>query len=281
MTEKTVSQAVEQRDNGPGAMIKQYEGDFATVAPAHIKPATFVRLGQGVLRRDKKLADAARKNPGSLLSALLDCARLGHEPGTEAFYLVPFGNEVTGIEGYRGQVERMYRAGAVASVKAEVVYANDQFDYDPAMDRPVHKIDWFADDRGDMKLVYAYAVMHDGSTSKVVVMNQKKVNEHKAMSKSANASDSPWKKWPEAMWLKTAVHELEKWVPTSAEFRREQLRAAAEADSARSRHPAPDLPPHDPGTGEIHDAEIVDPDEQAAAEHAEEQARDDAAAEAS
>lgn len=279
MTNQTVSQAVQKRDNGPGSMIARYEGDFATVAPAHIKPETFVRLGQGLLRRNDALRKAAERNPGSLLSALLECARLGHEPGTEAFYLVPFGSEVTGIEGYRGQVERMYRAGAVASVKAEVVFSNDQFDYDPAMDRPVHKIDWFADDRGEMKLVYAYAVMHDGSTSKVVVMNKKKVDEHKAVSKSANSSDSPWKKWPESMWLKTAIHELEKWVPTSAEYRREQLRAAAEADSARQ---APAAPPVDPDTGEIHDAELVDDDDaQAAAEHAEEQARDEAAAEAS
>ena len=30
------------------------------------------------------------------------------------------------------------------------------------------------------------------------------------------------------MVLKTAVHQLAKWVPTSAEYRREQLRAATE-----------------------------------------------------
>jgi hypothetical protein len=39
------------------------------------------------------------------------------------------------------------------------------------------------------------------------------------------------------MWMKTGAHRLAKWVPTSAEYMREQLRAvrdvAAERDSAR------------------------------------------------
>ena len=225
MTE-TVSNAVARR-NQAEALIEQYSNDFATVLPSHIKPATFVRLAQGVLRRNPQLQAAAAKNPGSFLSALLDAARLGHEPGTEQYYLVPFGNEVTGIEGYRGVIERMYRAGAIASVKAEVVRENDEFIYDPGMPRPHHKVDWFGD-RGPIKGAYAYAEFKDGSTSKVVVINREYIEKVKRESKGANRPDSPWTRWEEAMVLKTVAHRLEPWVPTSNEVRTTDTAAAPE-----------------------------------------------------
>jgi len=275
MTE-TVSTAVAKR-NGAEALIERYSNDFATVLPSHIKPATFVRLAQGVLRRNPQLQNAATKNPGSFLSALLEAARLGHEPGTEQYYLVPFGGEVQGIEGYRGVIERMYRAGAVASVKAEVVREGDEFAYDPGeMDRPVHKVDWFGD-RGPIKGAYAYAVFKDGSTSKVVVINRQYIEQVKRESKSAGRPDSPWVKWEEAMVLKTVAHRLEPWVPTSSEYRREALRAVAEADNLRTPQPGVirDMATGqgvDLRTGEVVDGEVVDPDadayEQAAAEAA-------------
>jgi len=273
----TVGQAIEQRDSGPGVLIKQYSDSFAQVLPSHIRPETFVRLSQGLLRRDEKLRKAAERNPGSFLAALMDCARLGHEPGTDQYALVPFGDEVTGIEQYQGEIERMYRAGAVASVKAEIVYTGDRFVYDPGtMDRPEHTIDWWGD-RGKPVGGYAYAIMKDGATSKVVVMNEATINRHKKESKTANRSDSPWVKWWESMWLKTFTHELEKWVPTSAEYRREQLRAAVEAHNLRTATFTPTSPGRwqtdhpetgqatNLDTGEIADAVVV-PEEQTPAE---------------
>ena len=111
------------------------------------------------------------------MAALLDAARLGLEPGTEQFYLTPRkvkGQlEVLGIVGWQGYVELMYRAGAVSSVVAEVVYAGDRFRFQPGKDDvPDHEIDWDAEDRGKLRLAYAYARMKDGSTSKAVVLNK-------------------------------------------------------------------------------------------------------------
>lgn len=260
----TVTNAVAQQDNGPGALVTRYADDFAQVLPSHVKPDTFVRLAQGILRRDQSLARAAAGNPGSFMAALLECARLGHEPGTSQYALVAFGNEVTGIEQYTGKVERMYRAGAVASVKAEVVRSNDHFAYDPAtMDRPDHRVDWFGGDRGDLIGVYAYAEMKDGSTSRVVVMNRAQVMEHKAMARGASSANSPWNKWEESMWLKTAAHELEKWVPTSSEYLRDQARALGEtirhANRPTSAPPANTEPtPADPIRAEVVTGEAQD-----------------------
>jgi len=233
MTENTVTNAVAVRDNGPGAMVEQYKADLAMVMPSHVKPDTFVRLAVSVLRRDKNLALAAANNPAALMGALMEAARLGLDPGTEQYYLVPRKangrTEIQGIRGYQGEIELMYRAGAISSVVVEAVRQNDTFRYTPGRDeRPLHEIDWDAADRGPLRLVYAYAVMKDGATSKVVVLNRTQVMAAKSMSSGSSSAYSPWQKHEEAMWMKTAAHRLTKWVPTSAEYLREQLRAKAE-----------------------------------------------------
>jgi recombination protein RecT len=246
MTE-TVSTAVAKReDKGGGhAMIAQYRDSFVAVVPSHVKPDQWIRLAQGALKKGKvvevrnrdgstwkgtELELAARNNPGALLAHLLDAARLGLEPGTEQYYLTPRKVkdqlEILGIIGYQGHIELMYRAGAISSVIAECVYRNDTFRFRPGVDeRPVHEIDWDSADRGELRLAYAYAVMKDGATSKVVVLNGAAIAKVKASSQGASTSYSPWVKHPDAMWLKSAVRQLAKWVPTSAEYMREQLRA--------------------------------------------------------
>jgi recombination protein RecT len=249
MTTKTVGNAIAKRDeNKPQTtteMVQQYRNDFATVLPSHIKAATWVRVATGALKKgDKdrrtgmtKLEAAARNNPAAFFQALLDAARLGLEPGTEQYYLTPRKNknnggreEILGIPGYQGYIELMYRAGAISSVVAEVVYTGDKFSYLPGRDeRPQHEIDWDSDNRGELRLAYAYAVMKDGATSRVVVLNRKAIDRVKRSSQGADSDYSPWKAHAEAMWLKTAVRQLAKWVPTSAEYITAQRRAEAEA----------------------------------------------------
>jgi recombination protein RecT len=263
------SQALAKVKSGGEQMIEQYQGSFAMVLPSHFKPDMFVRLSQGLLRRDKDLARAANNNPGSFLSALLDCARLGLEPG-DTYHLAVFGGEVTGIVDYRGEIELMHRAGVVASIKAEVVYSDDVFEWEPGtMDRPLHKPDWFGE-RGEMIGVYAYGVLKDGTTSRVVVMSKPEVHKVRALAKNWNRQSSPWSKWPDRMWLKTAIHQLAKFVPSSAEYREAAIRAEAQAQTAAGQigvslpapdFTAPEIPEANPTTDtddDVIDAEIVD-----------------------
>jgi recombination protein RecT len=257
----SVSTAVAQQDRSVVNLVPQYRVEFAELLPAHVKADTFIRLAVGALRKNPQLKTAAENDPASLIFALREAARLGHEPGTEAFYLVPMGGKVEGWEGYRGVIERMYRAGAISSVKAEVVHGNDVFHFTPDMDRPQHEVDWFGD-RGPILGAYAYAVMRDGSTSKVIVVNQSYLAKVRAMSRGSDKPTSPWVKWEEAMVLKTVVHRLEPFVPTSSEYLREQLRAAADvqAEKGAPAVSAADVPADPDGvdvtTGVI-DAEVV------------------------
>jgi recombination protein RecT len=254
----SIGSAVQQTQNTPTNMVSQYRGDFAMVLPSHIKPETWVRVAQGALKKGErgsngltKLEEAATNNPGAFMQALLEAARLGLEPGTEQFYLTPRKQkgrlEILGITGYQGEIELMYRAGAINSVTAEVVREHDVFDYQPGRDeRPNHVIDWDKD-RGGLRLVYAFASMKTGGTSKVVVMNRDAINKVKGSAQGSSSEYSPWVKHEEAMWLKSAVHQLAKWVPTSPEYIREQLRAVRDV----AAEPAP--PNVDTTTGEIQD----------------------------
>lgn len=274
----TISGAIEKAAAPkPSTMVRQHADSFRAVLPSHVKAATWVRLAQSALKKGKKAKDsrgrelpstelelAANNNPGVFLASLLEAARLGLEPGTEQYYLTPRkvkGRlEILGIVGYQGYIELMYRAGAISSVVAECVYSNDSFRYQPGIDeRPRHEIDWDADDRGALRLVYAYAVMKDGATSKVVVLNKSAIKKIKESAQGADTEYSPWQKHEASMWLKSAVRQLAKWVPTSAEFITTQLRAERAAEQSEPGLSVdmiePGLPADD---DDVIDGEIVD-----------------------
>jgi recombination protein RecT len=270
---ETVSQAVEKRENGPVSIMWSRRKHFDAVLPQHLDIEAFLGTAAGALYGDNDLMEAAEASPESLITALMECASLGHRPGSDEYYLIPRKRkgrpEVQGIEGYRGIVERMYRSGAVASVVVREVCAKDKFEYvEGEHDRPQHTVDWFGGNRGEMVGVYAYALLTTGAVSRVVILSRDDVMAARESSDSKNSQYSPWNRMdggpnhPEftgrAMWWKTAARRLEPWVPTSAEFRREQLRAAVEADNLRRPSAVPEpvfRSPEQPA--EVHDAEIV------------------------
>ena len=259
----------------PADLIARHAVDFGTVLPSHIHAPVWVRVAQAAVRRDNNLMQAAAESPGTLMTSLLNAARLGLEPGTEEFYLTPRTvkgrKEILGIVGYQGIIELMYRAGAVSSVVAECVYTSDEFDYQPGRDDlPRHVIDWDSEDRGPLRLVYAYARMHSGSVSKVVVLNKPEINKIKASAQGSTSQYSPWRTNESAMWLKSAVRQLRKWVPTSAEHR-DQLRVDAQGVARVQAEVASDRPRLNVTTGEMLDVDAIDgeyatPAEQAAGE---------------
>jgi recombination protein RecT len=285
MTATTVSQAVATRETGIVSVMWQRKTHFAAILPDHIEVKGFLGTAAAALYGNADLMRAAETSPDTLITALMRCAALGHQPGTDEFYLTPRKKkgvpQVLGIEGYRGIVERMYRSGAVASVVVREVCAKDKFRYVEGLDdKPVHGIggtnhtgadatgaDFFGAsgtrDRGEMVGVYAYAQLTTGAVSRVVILNRDDVLA--ARDAGGYRADDPYSPWnrldagkdhPEftgrSMWWKTAARRLEPWVPTSAEFRREQLRAAVQAAGPAAAPPAsmPDT--------EIHEAVIVE-----------------------
>lgn len=262
MTKTTAVATSQQSAANMRTFLQTQATDIALIAPAHISASTFIAVATDALSRDELLLQAARANPVKLIAALMKAARYGLEPGTEEFYLTPRKSkgqwEILGIVGYQGIIKMIYNAGAVSSVVVELVRANDTFEYAPGLnDRPIHRIDWVSE-RGEPVLVYAYAVMKDGATSKVVVLNRTDIDRHRAASDSKDSQFSPWNKWPEAMWMKTAARQLGKWVPTSAEVRTTTGTIIPPTGSVVSEPDFDDGPTVDTETGEITEGEIVD-----------------------
>lgn len=201
--------------------------DAALPADQTGEVANFIASAISKLYENPDLLQAATANPASLMKALNEAARLGLAPGSEHYYLTPRGGKkgqsVLGVVGYQGEIELMYRSGAVSHVIVEAVFENDEFDWDPAtMKVPVHKPlgsggkAWFAGKkkRGALVGAYACAVMKDGSTA-VQLADEDRIDAAKEASATADKSFSPWHGHETAMYKKTAVHQLAKFVPTS------------------------------------------------------------------
>lgn len=276
MTDQAVAT---RQDHAPViGQMWQRKTHFAAILPDHIDVKAFLGTAAAALYADDDLMRAAEQNPDSLIIALMECAALGHRPGTDEFYLlwrkIKGRPTVQGLEGYRGIIERMYRSGAVKKVIVREVCANDKFRYIEGIDdRPLHSIggegetgaDFFGDDgsrdRGQMVGVYSYAVLETGAVSRVVLLSKADVMAARDNSDSRDSSYSPWnrldggKDHPEykgrSMWWKTAARRLEPWVPTSSEFRREQLRAEAAAVPAAAADAARDAQDRDAETPEV------------------------------
>lgn len=264
MTETVRGATVAQREDPPGVKIaKTYGPQFAEVLPDHIESKAFIGSAIATLRKNPDLLTAANNSQTAFVNVLMDCARLGHVPGSPEYYLTArrskdHGNKqiIVGIEGYRGVIERMYRSGAVASVIVREVCRTDRFTFTEGVDSvPIHEIDWFGEidrtDPANIIGVYAYARLTTGSTSRVVVLSKAEIEKARMRSDAGKANAGPWKTDYRAMAWKTAAHRLEPWVPTSSEYRREQLRAAVAADKAATERV-------DVETGEIIDAEVVE-----------------------
>ena len=207
MTE-TVSSAVEQV-----AAPKMISPDtFASVLPAHLGAEKFTRWALTILRKPE-LAQVATTPQGqlSIMSALMDCATLGLEPG-RTYHLVPFKGTVTGVVDYKGEIQLITNANPSASVIAQLVRKADDFHLTGANVPPRHDADWFGD-RGDITGGYAYVDFGGGRYSLVARMSEADFLHHRSVAKTHNV----WDEWPEPMRLKTLVHQLRRWVPWSAE----------------------------------------------------------------
>jgi recombination protein RecT len=293
MATQTVTGAVARREAGPVTVMWGRRAHFKAVLPASVDVEAFLGTAAGALYASADLMEAATRSPDSLIVAMMRCAALGHMPGTDEFYLTPRKKkgvpQVLGIEGYRGVIERMYRSGAVAKVVVREVCAKDQFSYtEGADDKPVHSFggegstgaDFFGAtgfrDRGPMVGVYAYAQLTTGAYSRPAILNRADVEAARdAGGWKPDDLFSPWnrmdagKDHPEfqgrSMWWKTAAKRLEPWVPTSAEYRREQLRASASAAAAAAAGPAgspasgaASYRPREDEAADIHDADVVE-----------------------
>lgn len=232
--------AEDQAGKTPDKVIELHRGRLAAVLPRQLQPAEasagWFSAALAQLRSNRKLWDAAQADVGAFMAAMSEAARLGLVPGTEQYYLTVRSGKIQGIVGYQGVVELMYRSNKIRAVICDVVRRTDQFYIDQVnrelQHQPAEGLTWFDEtERGSVIGAYAFAVMEDGTTSHIVRIGNERIA--RARGASSAGDKGPWATDEAAMVRKTALHDLEKWVPTSSD----DLRIAAQLTT-----PQPDSP---------------------------------------
>lgn len=199
--------------------------ELALALPKHITADRMARVALTAAIRTPKLLQCTRE---SLFSCLMQCSQLGLEPDGRRAHLIPFENkhkgttECTLIIDWKGLAELALRSGMIARLHADLICANDKFEFDMG-EILHHKID-FKQDRGEPYAAYSLAETKTGEKF-VQVMTKAEIEKIRDNSqgwrafKSGYAKQSPWQDSPGEMWKKTTFRRLAKWLPLSPEFR--------------------------------------------------------------
>ena len=188
-----------------------------------------VQIALNATHKQPKLLDCT---PETIAISLLNACETGLEPDGYHAHLIPYGKTCQFIPDYKGLIQLALINRVV--IDAYVVYENDAFEYVLGSNPKIEHAPAL-EDRGEMKCAYAIARTHDGQT-KFVVATKDDIEKRRKQSASSSKSDSPWKKWPEEMWKKTAVKMLMKFVPRSKNPRHsDQLTAAIRHDDDAER----------------------------------------------
>lgn len=196
------------------------------VLPKHLTPDRLCRLAILACEKTPKLLRCDRT---SLYGAILTAAQLGLEPDgiLGQAYLVPYGDKVQFIPGYRGLIALARQSGEVQSIFAGAVHEGDHFAYRFGINEELDHIPSLAPDRGDKPITHFYALarfINGGRHFDVMTRSEvERIRNNSAGFKSGG--DSPWKSHFEEMGKKTAIRRIAKYLPMNVQ------RAAALADA--------------------------------------------------
>lgn len=179
----------------------------------------FITAAVDYIRGNPKLLNTS---PDSLLSALVTSAQFRFMPSgvSGEAYIIPYGSEAKFQMGYQGIVTLLYRSGKIKGITANIVYENDDFEFEEGLESFLKHKPVFGKDRGEAIGVYTVAQM-DGGIKTFKVMDKQSVLGIKNLSKAKNSAESPWnsKLDPELwMWKKTCLIQHAKTLPKSAEL---------------------------------------------------------------
>lgn len=196
-----------------------------TALPKHLSADRMVRMALTAALGNPKIAEAASHDAGrlSIYKAMLTASQLGLELDGRQGHLVPFNDSKLGmlvqfIPGYQGLLGLAYNHPSVKAIWAEAVYEKDKFVYKLGLNRELIHEPFDGEDRGALFRVYAVAELA-GAAKAFVCLSKAEVLKARKSSRGADSPYSPWNNWPEAMWKKTAIRQLCKFIPQSAELR--------------------------------------------------------------
>lgn len=200
------------------AYIKQMEGEIKKALPSVITPERFTRITLSALSANPKLQSCT---PQSFLAAMMTAAQLGVEPNTPLgqAYLIPYNNkgvlECQFQLGYKGLIDLAYRSGEVSTIQAQVVYENDDFEYELGLTPKLKHVP-AKKDRGLPEFFYGvFRTKDDGYGFEVMSLDDARKHAQK-YSKAYNSG--PWQTNFEEMAKKTVLKKTLKYAPLKSDF---------------------------------------------------------------
>lgn len=203
-------------------LIKAMEPEIKKALPEVITPERFIRMALSALNTTPKLQECSQM---SVLAALMNAAQLGLEPNTPIgqAYLIPYNNKGKYFcefqIGYKGLIELAYRSAQMQMISAQVVYENDEFEYELGLNaKLIHRPT--LGERGEARLFYGLFKLKTGGFGFEVMSKTAMDAFAKEYSKAFDSSFSPWKTNYEEMAKKTVIKKALKYAPIKTDFQR-------------------------------------------------------------
>lgn len=161
------------------------------------------------LTKNDYITKIAMANQTSVQNAIINVAAIGISlnPASKHAYLVPRDGAICLDVSYMGLMHLAKKTGALLEVEAKLVYESDTYENNGIGERPTHKSNTFAKDKGAVVGAYCVA-LKTGGYWLVEEMDIEALNKVKSTSKAAKG---PWKTWPEEMMRKTVVKRASKY----------------------------------------------------------------------
>lgn len=244
--QETRSPLVEFKNN-----LKRLADGGELVLPSNVSQEAFKNAAIVAVQDNPKIL---RCDQGSVFKSIRRLAAAGLVPDGKEAALVPFKTKVDGsyVEVCQampmvfGLIKTARNSGEVRDIRAHIVYEKEmeegRFEYVVGdEERLTHRpILW--GDRGEMRAVYAIAVLRDGSVIREFLTDEDvdKIRRSSAnqriyeKGKRPTTSDTPlgiWADWSVEMWKKSAIRRLCKRLPLSGEDLR-RIQASDEMEAA-------------------------------------------------
>ena len=158
--------------------IEKYEKKNLTdlLSGTNISPQKFKQMLVNELERSPSLQNAFLKNPASFFASALYCAELNLSPSSLVgeFYFTVSNESVKPILGYKGLVALLLRSNKVKKIWAEVVYTEDDFEYELGLEPKMVHIPNFNSVKtcDNIKCIYACAKIEDEVVFKVMTLEE-------------------------------------------------------------------------------------------------------------
>jgi len=217
------------------SLLTDYKSQIQAAIPKHLNADRMIQMAATLIARNPKIAECT---VASLIGAVMQASILGFRP-VEALgecFFVPYKNKVKMPDGsdryemqvqfqigYKGYLNLARRSGELKTVYAYVVREGDDFRYNLGLNPDLHHVP--AENSDSAKITHAYAVSHykDGGYN-FIVLTKREIERYRLRSPSQKATPSgAWDTDYDAMAMKTVIHRLSKYLPTSIDYMEQAL----------------------------------------------------------